>query len=127
MSLHARVTAETRGMIGAERIAAMPAGSVLVNDARGALLDHAALAAALRDGHLFAAGLDVFDVEPLPADHPLRDAPHRRHDPAPGRGEQGDGRAGEPDRRGGGGPVAARRAAGALANPDVLDRLTATR
>ena len=63
-------------MIGAAQLAAMPPGAVLVNCARGALLDHAALAAALRDGHLFAAGLDVFDVEPLPADHPLRRAPN---------------------------------------------------
>jgi D-3-phosphoglycerate dehydrogenase len=54
----------------------MPQGSVLVNCARGALLDHAALADALRGGHLLAAALDVFDVEPLPADHPLRDAPN---------------------------------------------------
>jgi D-3-phosphoglycerate dehydrogenase len=76
VSLHARVTDETKGLMNAERIAAMPPGSVLVNCARGALLDHGALAAALRDGHLFAAGLDVFDVEPLPADHPLRDAPN---------------------------------------------------
>jgi D-3-phosphoglycerate dehydrogenase len=76
VSLHARVTPDTRGMIGAAEIAAMPAGSVLVNCARGALLDHAALADALRGGHLMAAGLDVFDVEPLPADHPLRDAPN---------------------------------------------------
>jgi D-3-phosphoglycerate dehydrogenase / 2-oxoglutarate reductase len=76
VSLHARVTDETRRLMNAERIAAMPAGSVLVNCARGALVDHTALAAALTDGHLFAAGLDVFDVEPLPADHPLRRAPH---------------------------------------------------
>jgi D-3-phosphoglycerate dehydrogenase len=76
VSLHPRLTAETRGLMDAARIAAMPAGSVLVNCARGGLLDHAALAAALHDGHLFAAGLDVFDVEPLPADHPLRDAPN---------------------------------------------------
>jgi D-3-phosphoglycerate dehydrogenase / 2-oxoglutarate reductase len=76
VSLHARVTDETRGLMNAARIAAMPAGSVLVNCARGALVDHTALAAALTDGHLFAAGLDVFDVEPLPADHPLRHAPH---------------------------------------------------
>lgn len=76
VSLHARVTDETRGMVDAARIASMPAGSVLVNCARGALLDHVALADALRGGHLFAAGLDVFDVEPLPADHPLRGAPN---------------------------------------------------
>lgn len=72
VSLHARVTPQTRGMIGAAQLAAMPAGSVLINCARGALVDHAALAAALRGGHLSAAGLDVFDIEPLPADHPLR-------------------------------------------------------
>ncbi len=72
VSLHARVTPETTGLIGAAEIAAMPPGSVLVNCARGALLDHTALADALRGGHLYAAGLDVFDVEPLPADHPLR-------------------------------------------------------
>ena len=76
VSLHARVTRENRGMIGAAQLAAMPQGSVLVNCARGALLDHAALADALRGGHLLAAALDVFDVEPLPADHPLRDAPN---------------------------------------------------
>ena len=76
VSLHARVTPENRGMMGAAQFAAMPQGSVLVNCARGALVDHAALADALTGGHLFAAGLDVFDVEPLPADHPLRDAPN---------------------------------------------------
>jgi D-3-phosphoglycerate dehydrogenase / 2-oxoglutarate reductase len=76
VSLHARVTPENRGMIGTAQLAAMPAGSVLVNCARGALVDHAALADALRGGHLFAAALDVFDVEPLPADHALRSAPN---------------------------------------------------
>lgn len=76
VSLHARVTDETVGMVDAARIASMPSGSVLVNCARGALLDHTALAGALVDGHLFAAGLDVFDVEPLPAEHPLRSAPN---------------------------------------------------
>jgi D-3-phosphoglycerate dehydrogenase / 2-oxoglutarate reductase len=76
VSLHARVTPENRGMIGTAQLAAMPAGSVLVNCARGALVDHTALADALRGGHLFAAALDVFDVEPLPADHPLRSAPN---------------------------------------------------
>lgn len=76
VSLHARLTAETRMMIGAAQIAAMPQGSVLVNCARGGLLDYSALADALRGGHLFAAGLDVFDIEPLPARHPLRGAPN---------------------------------------------------
>jgi D-3-phosphoglycerate dehydrogenase / 2-oxoglutarate reductase len=76
VSLHARVTPETSGLIGAEELAAMPRGAVLVNCARGALVDHAALADALRRGHLHAAGLDVFDIEPLPAEHPLRGLPN---------------------------------------------------
>ena len=76
VSLHARLTDETAGMIGTAELAAMPAGSVLVNCARGGLLDYPALAAALRSGHLFAAALDVYDEEPLPDDHPLRDAPN---------------------------------------------------
>ncbi|GAB1509372.1 2-hydroxyacid dehydrogenase [Actinophytocola sp. KF-1] len=76
VSLHARLTDETRGMIGAREIALMPAGSVLVNCARGGLLDYHALAKALTDGHLFAAAVDVYDEEPLPAGHPLREAPN---------------------------------------------------
>ncbi|MFD7512380.1 NAD(P)-dependent oxidoreductase [Streptomyces sp. NPDC059853] len=76
LSLHARLTPETAGLIGAAELAALPRGAVLVNCARGGLLDYGALAAALHDGHLFAAALDVYDVEPLPADHPLRGAPH---------------------------------------------------
>jgi D-3-phosphoglycerate dehydrogenase len=76
VSLHARLTDETRGMIGERELAVMPAGSVLVNCARGGLLDYHALAKALTDGHLFAAALDVYDEEPLPAGHPLRDAPN---------------------------------------------------
>ncbi|CAM3537878.1 2-hydroxyacid dehydrogenase [Kibdelosporangium persicum] len=76
VSLHARLTPETEGIIGADELAAMPPGSVLVNCARGGLLDYTALAEALNSGHLFAAGLDVYDVEPLPADHPLRSAPN---------------------------------------------------
>ncbi len=65
VSLHARVTPQTRGMIGARQIARMPQGSVLINCARGALLDYEALCDALDSGHLSAAGLDVFPVEPL--------------------------------------------------------------
>lgn len=76
VSLHARLTDETRGMIGERELALMPEGSVLVNCARGGLLDYHALAKSLTDGHLFAAAVDVYDEEPLPADHPLRDAPN---------------------------------------------------
>jgi D-3-phosphoglycerate dehydrogenase len=76
VSLHARLTDETRGMIGARELALMPAGSVLVNCARGGLLDYHALAKALTDGHLFGAAVDVYDEEPLPAGHPLREAPN---------------------------------------------------
>lgn len=76
VSLHARLTEASRGMIGAKELAAMPQGSVLVNAARGALLDYDALCDALESGHLFAAGLDVFDSEPLPADSRLRSAPN---------------------------------------------------
>lgn len=66
VSLHARVTPETTGMIGAEQINAMPRGAVLVNCARGALVDYDAVCDALDDGRLFAAGFDVFPEEPLP-------------------------------------------------------------
>lgn len=71
VSLHQRVTPETRGQIGAAEIALMPAGSVLVNTARGAVLDYDALCDALDSGHLAGAGLDVYPVEPLPAGHRL--------------------------------------------------------
>lgn len=66
VSLHARLSDETRGMIGAEQIAKMPEGSVLVNTARGGLLDYDALCDALESGHLGAAALDVYDEEPPP-------------------------------------------------------------
>jgi D-3-phosphoglycerate dehydrogenase len=67
VSLHARATAESRGMIGAAEIAAMPEGSILVNCARGSLLDYDALCDALDSGHLFGAAVDVFPQEPIPA------------------------------------------------------------
>ncbi|MCH0538884.1 2-hydroxyacid dehydrogenase [Streptomyces sp. MUM 203J] len=66
LSLHARLTAENRGMIGAEQIAAMAPGSVIVNCARGGLLDYDAVCDALDRGHLFAAAFDVFPEEPVP-------------------------------------------------------------
>lgn len=69
VSLHVPGGAETEGLIGAEAIAAMKPGAHLINTARGSVVDHAALAAALRTGHLGGAGLDVYPAEPeVPAE-----------------------------------------------------------
>lgn len=71
VSLHARETKESKGIMGREQIARLKPGSVVVNCARGSLMDYDALADALASGHLFAAAADVFPQEPLPADSPL--------------------------------------------------------
>ncbi|HKQ19821.1 MAG TPA: hydroxyacid dehydrogenase [Candidatus Eisenbacteria bacterium] len=75
VTLHAPITPETKGRIGAAEIARMPKGSILVNAARGGLVDEAALIAALRSGHLAGAALDVFAVEP-PEDRTLVNLPN---------------------------------------------------
>jgi D-3-phosphoglycerate dehydrogenase len=75
VSLHARVTDETRGMIGQAQIEAMPPGSVLVNCARGALVDYDAVCDALDSGQLAGAGFDVFPTEPVPAGARLLSTP----------------------------------------------------
>jgi D-3-phosphoglycerate dehydrogenase len=71
LSVHLLLNDETRGLLSAGRIGRMQPGSILVNTARGAVVDEAAMIAALRSGHLRHAALDVFDVEPLPAGHEL--------------------------------------------------------
>ena len=71
VSLHLLLTDETKGFLSAERIAAMKPGVILINTARGALVDEEAMIAALRSGHIRHAGLDVFTTEPMPAGHVL--------------------------------------------------------
>jgi D-3-phosphoglycerate dehydrogenase len=76
VSIHLLLNDETRGMITRERIGQMKKRAILVNTARGAVVDEAAMIDALRSGHLRHAGLDVFDIEPLPANHVLTTLPN---------------------------------------------------
>ncbi|WP_309137986.1 2-hydroxyacid dehydrogenase, partial [Klebsiella pneumoniae] len=71
VSLHLPLTAATSGLLDADRLALMKPDAVLVNTSRGPIVDQLALVAALREGRLAAAGLDVFAVEPVPPDSPL--------------------------------------------------------
>jgi glyoxylate reductase len=75
VSLHVPLTPETRGMIGAEALRAMQPSAILINTARGPIVDTDALVAGLEAGEIAGCGLDVTDPEPLPADHPLLRAP----------------------------------------------------
>jgi D-3-phosphoglycerate dehydrogenase len=76
VSIHLLLNEETRGMITREKIAAMRQGVILINTARAAIVDEAAMIDALRSGHIRHAGLDVFNIEPLPKDHPLTKLPN---------------------------------------------------
>lgn len=84
VSLHCPLTSETRGMIGAAELALLPRGGILVNTARGGVVDTAAVVAALADGQLAGAGIDVLEQEPPPEDSPVlrawRDPEHPAHD-----------------------------------------------
>jgi phosphoglycerate dehydrogenase-like enzyme len=75
VSLHLRLSDRTRGIIGAADLALMRPSAYLVNTSRGPLVDTDALLAALNDGRIAGAGIDVYDEEPLPREHPLRSAP----------------------------------------------------
>ena len=72
LSIHLLLSERTRGLIGAEQLALMKPTAYLVNTARGPIVDENALVGALKSGVIAGAGLDVYDVEPLPQDHPLR-------------------------------------------------------
>ena len=76
VTFHTPLTEETRHLLGDAELRLMKPGAVIVNTARGAVIDTAALAGALREGRIAAAALDVFEGEPLSANHPLRTAPN---------------------------------------------------
>jgi D-3-phosphoglycerate dehydrogenase len=76
LTVHTPLTDETRGMIGAREIGRLGRGAIVVNLARGGIIDDAALLDGLQRGHLGGAALDVYVTEPLPANHPLRSAPN---------------------------------------------------
>ncbi|GAB4097978.1 D-2-hydroxyacid dehydrogenase family protein [Sinomonas halotolerans] len=75
VTLHLVLSKRSRGIVGPRELALMKPDSVLVNTSRGPLVDEAALVEALHAGRIGCAALDVYDVEPLPSDHPLRTAP----------------------------------------------------
>jgi phosphoglycerate dehydrogenase-like enzyme len=76
VSLHAALTPQNRGLLGEAQFRKMKPSAYLINTARGALVDEAALARALHEGWIAGAALDAFVTEPLPADNPLRTAPN---------------------------------------------------
>ena len=75
MTIHLKLSERSRGLVGAAELGVMKPTAYLVNTSRGPIVDEAALLEALHAGTIAGAGLDVYDTEPLPADHPLRSAP----------------------------------------------------
>jgi phosphoglycerate dehydrogenase-like enzyme len=75
ISVHLALSDRTRGLLGAAELALLKPTTYLINTSRAAIVDQDALLAALHEGRIAGAGVDVFDVEPLPADHPMRTAP----------------------------------------------------
>jgi phosphoglycerate dehydrogenase-like enzyme len=76
VSVHYKLSERSRGLVGSAELAAMKPSAYLINTSRGPLVDTDALVAALHAGEIAGAGIDVYDTEPLPADHPLRKTPH---------------------------------------------------
>ena len=76
VSLHVRLSEESHGLIGREQLQRMKPGTILINTARAAVVDTIALVDGLRSGHLFGAGVDVYDAEPITAEHPLLTCPN---------------------------------------------------
>ncbi len=72
LSIHVQLSDRTRGLVGAPELDLMKKSAYLINTSRGPIVEEAALLAALRNKRIAGAGLDVFDIEPLPVDHPLR-------------------------------------------------------
>jgi phosphoglycerate dehydrogenase-like enzyme len=75
LTIHTRLSDRTRGLVGARELGLMKPSAVLVNTSRGPIVDEDALLEALREGAIAGAALDVYAKEPLPRDHPLREAP----------------------------------------------------
>jgi phosphoglycerate dehydrogenase-like enzyme len=76
ITIHMVLSDRTRALVGKHELALMKPTAVLVNTSRGPIVDETALIDALRSGSIAGAGLDVFDTEPLPVDHPLRSIPN---------------------------------------------------
>ena len=74
LSIHVQLSERTRGLVGRSELGLMKPSAFLINTSRGPIVDEAALIAALREKRIAGAGLDVFDIEPLPVEHPSAQA-----------------------------------------------------